>query len=222
MGEIEQLRAALADARQVADDIVTMSDGAMCDGDGARLQCRLLIERIDALMPPDAPRTVSELPEVVQGEQAIEVPEGRGAFLTREQLDSLVSGNWAEPLEIDVEFPSGTWDEIEAQRPISELSESFTVTDSNLDIPLGTMVDLRAGDRPIRTTLTAAEVTEPGWYWYRWEELERGWMVVEVRQNSFGSFDVWLAGENEPIWIIRSRQTGHVPGTFIGPLRAPE
>lgn len=49
MTEIEQLRAALADARAVADRICEFSDGQMEDGDAARRECKALIERIDAL-----------------------------------------------------------------------------------------------------------------------------------------------------------------------------
>lgn len=49
MTEIDRLRAALADAREVADRICEFTDSQMEDGDAARRECKALMERIDAL-----------------------------------------------------------------------------------------------------------------------------------------------------------------------------
>lgn len=65
--------------------------------------------------------------------------------------------------------------------------------------------------------LTAAEVTEPGWYWYRGEEQGGRWMAVEVSGRP-GDLAVWLPGEAEPSLFAYFE----IDGTFIGPLRAPE
>lgn len=64
--------------------------------------------------------------------------------------------------------------------------------------------------------LCANEVTDPGWYWYR--EEGKGWRIVEVAEWPAGSGQVeFLHSGNElPDYAT------DLPGTFIGPLRAPE
>lgn len=62
-------------------------------------------------------------------------------------------------------------------------------------------------------TLTAAEVTEPGWYWYG-EDGE--WEVLEVWRETGRDRYIWRAGDSSPL------NGASLPGTFIGPLRAPE
>lgn len=69
-------------------------------------------------------------------------------------------------------------------------------------------VSLGASPQP----LTAAEVTEPGWYWYG-EDGE--WEVLEVWRETGRDRYIWRAGDSSPLDGAR------LPGTFIGPLRAP-
>ena len=64
--------------------------------------------------------------------------------------------------------------------------------------------------------LSAEEVTEPGWYWWRGEYKE--WEPVRVDIDEFG-VDVWRIMTEIPAY---DGEWGKPYGEFIGPLKATE
>lgn len=64
---------------------------------------------------------------------------------------------------------------------------------------------------PPTKPLTAAEVTEPGWYW--WRMSDGPWTMASIRRDEDG--DLLFATDADEFHMP------HMPGTFIGPISPP-
>lgn len=169
------------------------------------IDCRAELPKLSAFTLADAydgPRTVSELPEVVQGEQAIEATKPRRRFI--EELPAPKCKNCND---------SGYLINNAGEHRCFDCTAPFDTSRTPGRLP-DEPIDPRHRVQP--KPLTAAEVTEPGWYWYRGSERER-WQVVHVHGEP-GDMAVDLPGEDLPSLIAYFQ----IDGTFIGPLRAPE
>lgn len=108
----------------------------------------------------------------------------------------------AQVYEVTVDPDTGRV--IDRPRPLARLPEAIGETWQGLP-------GVWAGPQP----LAAAEITEPGWYWWR-EGEGRSWKVVHVHGEP-GDMAVDLPGAELPALIAHFE----IDGTFIGPLKEP-
>jgi hypothetical protein len=167
------------------------------DGDFSPAQLRAIADVLDPPDAYDAPRTVSELAESVAGEQEIKTPEPKPR---RKRIADL-----PEPTCKHCNDSGYLVNNMGEHRCFS------CTTPMDMSRKPGRLPDepvnphIRVQPRP----LTAAEITEPGWYWYG----EQGdWEVVQC----------WEPGRFAQAGAVGFAHPDDLPGHFIGPLRAPE